>query len=176
MDSSRNFQYGELFLKSPINETGFISWNPDGICLSNHGLITLLKAVLDKGKPFRFRATGYSMSPLIKDGDVLTISCLKGRKPKIGEVVAYLHPTTNKLLVHRVIKANGNCFAIKADKVKTAIDNVTAKQIFGVTTNVVRHGESKRFGLGLEKIFISFLTRHNLFLPLVRLLHISDHH
>ncbi len=115
------------------------------------------------------------MSPLIKDGDILTISSLKDRKPKVGEVVAYVHPTTKRLLVHRIIIANGNFYSIKADNVKTAIDNVAANQVLGITSNVERYGKNNRFGLGFERVFISFLTRHNLFLPLVKLFQYLEH-
>lgn len=168
MDSSRNLQNGESSLKSPDNENAFICLNPSGIRLSNQGLTILLKAVLEKGKRFRFCASGQSMFPLIMDGDVLTISVLRDRNAKIGEVVAYIHPVTDRLLVHRVIRANGRFFSIKADSVKTAIDNVSADQVLGVTTKVERNGKSIRFGLGFERVLISFLTRHNLFVPLVK--------
>lgn len=108
------------------------------------------------------------MSPLIKDGDVLTISVLKGRRAKIGEVVAYIHPVTNRLLVHRVIRSNGRSYSIKADGLKTAIDHVGTDQVLGVTTKVERNERNIRFGLGFERVLISFLTRHNLFVPLVK--------
>lgn len=155
-------------MKSPDNENAFICLNPSEIRLSNQGLTILLKAVLEKDKPFRFCASGHSMSPLIKDGDVLTICALKDRNARIGEVVAYRHPVTDRLLVHRVIRANGRFCSIKADSGKTAIDNVSADQVLGVTTKVERNGRSIRFGLGFERVLISFLTRQNLFIPLVK--------
>jgi hypothetical protein len=67
-----------------------------------------------------------------------------------------------------VIRANGRFFSIKADSVTTAIDNVREDQVLGVTTKVERNGKSIRFGLGFERVLISFLSRHNLFIPLVK--------
>ena len=165
--SSMSLLSVESSLKSPDSDNGYFCLNPKEVSLSSQGLTTLLKAVLEKGKPFRFCASGHSMSPLIKNGDVLTVRVLKDRNIKIGEVVAYTHPTTNKLLVHRVIKSDGHCFSIKADRVKTAISDVAAELILGITDKVERDGRIVRFGLGFERIFISFLTRHNLFMPLI---------
>jgi hypothetical protein len=37
------------------------------------GLVELARAVLAKGKSFRFHAPGLSMTPFIRDGDFVTI-------------------------------------------------------------------------------------------------------
>ncbi len=64
--------------------------------LSGPDLIELLQAVLDKGVPFRFRAKGFSMTPFIKDGDVITIFPLEGSRPRLGDIVAFTHPVTDE--------------------------------------------------------------------------------
>jgi hypothetical protein len=80
----------------------YIQYGGEGT-ISNRALSELLQAVLDKGMPFRFRAPGFSMSPFIRDGDVITISRLSGDSPGQGTVVAFSQPKTGKLIVHRVV-------------------------------------------------------------------------
>ena len=48
---------------------------PDGVRDASIGELTaLVRAVLDKGASFRFKAFGVSMTPFIQDGDVITIA------------------------------------------------------------------------------------------------------
>jgi hypothetical protein len=49
--------------------------------LSGPALVHLLRAMMDKGAPVRFRAKGFSMSPFIKNKDVVTISPLQDNRP-----------------------------------------------------------------------------------------------
>jgi signal peptidase I len=48
-----------------------------------------MRAVLEKGKAFRFEARGMSMRPLIQDGDVVTVRSLAAGEPRTGDVVAF---------------------------------------------------------------------------------------
>ena len=51
-----------------------------------------MRAVLEKGRAFRFEARGTSMLPLIRDGDVVTVTPLSGGGPRTGDVVAFADP------------------------------------------------------------------------------------
>src|SRR4030042_2785426 len=73
------------------------------LALSSQDLEKLMRGVFDKGSSFRFKGKGYSMSPFIKDGDVLTIAPLQGSSPRFGDVMVFTHPTTGKLVIHRLI-------------------------------------------------------------------------
>ena len=62
--------------------------NRDDVLINGSDLIKLTKDILEKGLPIRLRASGFSMSPFIKSGDVITIIPLKNHLPRIGDVVA----------------------------------------------------------------------------------------
>ena len=54
------------------------------LALSGAALQEFLAAVLERTVPFRFTARGYSMHPFIRDADVITVSPLGGRAPRVG--------------------------------------------------------------------------------------------
>ena len=57
------------------------------IVLQREDLAGLMRAVLEKGKAFRFEVRGASMRPVIRDGDVVTVSPLAGLQvtPEVPE-------------------------------------------------------------------------------------------
>ena len=85
------------------------AWNPlmtldhpegmtsDGISLSAPVIMELIEAVHEKGASFRFQAKGYSMTPAIRNGDVITVSPLRDIEPRRGDVVAFRHPDRPQL-------------------------------------------------------------------------------
>jgi signal peptidase I len=137
------------------------------ISLSGPALIELLRAVMDKGLPFRFRAKGVSMSPFIKDGDVITVSPLFGALPRRGDVVAYTHPQTQRLVVHRIVAKKGDYFIVKGDNTSNTDDLILKANILGHVTRVKRNGKKIIIGLGPERFLIALLTRRGLLFPLL---------
>ena len=128
--------------------------------LSGPDLIELFQAVLDKGVPFRFRVKGFSMTPFIKDGDVITVSPLSGVLPRLGDVVAFIHPKTEKLVVHRMVGQNGNYFLLSGDNTSSVTNDLIPKEnILGYTTKVEREGKEVFLGLGPERFLIASLAR-----------------
>jgi signal peptidase I len=69
-------------------------------------LIELLHATLARGASFRFRTSGFSMDPFIRDGDVITVSALSEGSPGLGDVVAFVQKETPKLAVHQIGRAH----------------------------------------------------------------------
>jgi len=132
------------------------------LSLSGPALVELLRAVLDKGKPFRFRAKGSSMSPFVKDGDIITVSPLTGDLPRLGEVVAYISAETGRLIVHRVIGKRGECCLIRGDSAGEKQEWVAEAYILGRVTRVERNGKMVSLGLGPERRLIAFLSRRRL--------------
>lgn len=110
------------------------------LSVSGEALTGLMADVLAKGRPFRFRARGTSMSPLIKDGDVVTVVPLSGAGPRAGEIVAFLHPSTGKAAVHRIVRAKAGRFVLRGDNAGAADGAVPADRILGVVTGVERAG------------------------------------
>ncbi len=135
--------------------------------LSGPDLIELLRAVLDKGVPFRFRAKGFSMSPFIKDDDVITVSPLTDGSIRSGDVIAFIRPEMKKLVIHRVVGKKGEYFHIKGDNIPDTDELIPATNIMGRVTRVERNGKEIFLGLGPERFLIAFLTRRGLLFPLL---------
>ena len=130
--------------------------------LSNRVLRELLESVFERKMPFRFKAGGYSMSPFVKDGDVLTVSPLGGAAPKLGEVVIFLHPSNRKPVVHRVVAKKGNAYLIKGDNSLAESHLLSKKDILGRLDSLERNGRRVFLGMGPERLLIAFLTRSRL--------------
>ena len=135
--------------------------------LSDAALVDLLNGVVEKRRRIRFQATGHSMSPFIKDGDVLTIAPLMHGSARQGDVVAYVHPNTEKFLVHRVVGKVGEFYFVRGDNAAECDDFVPEKDLLGSVTKVERNGKNVFLGIGPEKLLISFLTRRGLLFPLL---------
>jgi len=138
--------------------------------LSGKALVELLRAVIENGKPFRFRASGFSMYPFIRNQDILTISPLSPCSPRLGNVVAFIHPETGRLVVHRVVGRMGESYLTKGDNSSEMDGAISKSNILGHVSHVERGGRSISLCLGPESVVIAFLSYKNLLCPA---LHIS---
>lgn len=68
--------------------------------MSANGFSDLCGDLLSGGTPIRFRATGASMAPAIRDGDLLTVEPLANRLISEGDIVLY--PVGPGFRAHRV--------------------------------------------------------------------------
>jgi hypothetical protein len=135
--------------------------------LSGPALLELMRAVLDRDVPFRFRARGWSMAPFIRDGDVISVSPFRGDLPEAGEVVAFVRPDVGNLVVHRVVGRRGTASLIQGDGVAEYSDGIIpAENLLGRVTQVERNGRSVWLGLGLERTVIAWLSQARLLIPL----------
>jgi len=126
-----------------------------------------MREVLARGMPFRFRAKGWSMIPFILDGDVISVSPLPRGVPGIGDVVAFMRPETEMLVVHRVIARRGGACLIQSDNSYGESDGLVPREsILGRVMRVERGGRVIRLGLGPERLMIAYLSRLGLLLPL----------
>ncbi|MBM4128546.1 MAG: hypothetical protein FJ243_00330 [Nitrospira sp.] len=125
--------------------------------VEERALSFLVGDILANGSHCRFQAKGHSMSPFIKDGDVVTVSPLSS-SPGIGNVIASIHPETKRLSIHRVIGKEGDSYLIKGDNSSEADGLVEKGNILGYVTKVERDGEKVFIGLGPERFLIAFLS------------------
>lgn len=137
-----------------------------GLSLSGAALTDLLQAVVSRGSLFTLQAKGFSMSPFIKDGDMVTLSPLNRAFPRMGDVVAYIHPAIKRVFIHRVVRKKGDSYIMKGDNSLEGDGPVLAAKILGLVTRVDRDGKRITLGLGPERFLIALLARKNLFLPL----------
>jgi len=117
--------------------------NIDGISLSAPVIMELIEAVHEKGASFRFQAKGYSMTPAIRDGDVITVSPLKDIMPCRGDVLAFRHPERPQMLVHRVLHTMARKYFIKGDNCPEADGWIPAENILGLISKVERQGRAR---------------------------------
>ncbi|MBA4390123.1 MAG: hypothetical protein C0399_04210 [Syntrophus sp. (in: bacteria)] len=133
--------------------SGQVSHGMPGIALAG-----LMEAVLEKNVPFRFSASGSSMTPFIRDGDAITVvpSPLQLRP---GDVVAFVNVLSNQLMVHRIIHASPAGYLIKGDNNSVPDGLMPASSIIGRVVRVVRRGRQVRLGLGIERFAIAWLSQ-----------------
>jgi hypothetical protein len=135
--------------------------------LANSGFSSLMAAVLEKRFPFRFQASGGSMSPFIRSGDIITIAPVRGAI-HIGDVLAFRQLEGGQLRVHRVIARRTRAFLLRGDNGCHSDGWVTAEMILGRISRIEHKDRSVRFGLGPEKLFIALLSRLDLLRKIVR--------
>ena len=128
----------------------------------------LVKEVLGKGVECRLQVKGYSMSPFIKDSDVVTISPMSDSSPGFGDVIAFIHPGTEKLIIHRVVWKSRDAYLLKGESALEPDGLIKKENILGLVTKVERKGKRIFLGLGPERFLIALLTRTNLLLPVLR--------
>jgi hypothetical protein len=130
--------------------------------VSGEALAALIRAVLEKGRAFRFRARGLSMSPFIKDGDVVTVSSPGPYRPRAGEIAAFVHPGTGKVRVHRIVGIGESGYSLKGDNALETDGVVPADHILGLVTRIERNGRAVRPGKGLAGAALARALRSGL--------------
>jgi len=137
------------------------------LAMPNAGFTELMAAVLHKGAPFRFQAAGFSMTPFIRSGDVITIAP-KPAWVRIGDVVAFELPSSGKLVVHRIVRVSSDGYIIKGDNSPESDTDVPGSRILGRVARVERRGQRVRLGSGIERVAVAFLSRRGWLTPIVR--------
>ena len=138
-------------------------WQGGELRASNRGQLELMRAVLERGAPFRFRALGFSMRPFIRDGDLLTVVPLGSRAIRRGEVVAFVQPSSGRLLVHRVIDAQDGGLLLRGDNCRHIDGVVPRSNLLGLVTCVERDERAVVLGLGRERRLIALLSARGWF-------------
>ncbi len=154
-------------MKSREGKSAYVVRTAEEISLPAPALVELMKAVLARGVSFRFRARGFSMTPFVRDGDVITVSPLSKRPIGTGEIVAYTHEKTGKLVVHRVIRKRGGAYLVRGDNARAFDELVPKRRLLGCVTAVERKGRKIRLGLGPERFLIALLNQHAPVMPIL---------
>jgi len=101
--------------------------------------------LLQAGYALRFTAQGTSMSPLIREGDVVLIEPISGKLPKPSEIVFFINQQGN-LVLHRVLKRwrkdEKFFFLLKGDQVAMTDGIYEKARIIGRLRAVERTGYS----------------------------------
>lgn len=131
--------------------------------IAGEALAGLMRAVLEKGRPFRFVAGGTSMHPFIQDGDVVTVVPFQGRGPKPGDVAAFVHPGTGWVRIHRVVGAEAGRFFLKGDNVLGDDGALDRESLLGLVAGLERGGRKIPVGPSLGAPVLARLSRTSWF-------------
>jgi hypothetical protein len=126
--------------------------------LPRAGFTGLLTAVLARGSLFRFQARGFSMSPFIRDGDVLTLAPAPARL-RFGDVAAFINPCNQQLSVHRLVRKDRRGYLMRGDNAPAPDGTILPAEILGRVIRVERLGRRVRSGLGPGRIGIALLSQ-----------------
>lgn len=129
--------------------------------------IESLKVKIENGLPFTFKAKGVSMRPFIKNDDIITIAPLNGDSIRIGKVVAFILPNTERLVVHRIVGIDKENYIIKGDNTLGMAALVPRENIIGIVTGIKRADKDISLSLGPEGFIIAFLSQRG-FLPFIK--------
>jgi hypothetical protein len=138
-----------------------ISYAHPGGSLSLPGpvLVGLIRDVFARGLPFRFSAPGTSMSPFIRDSDVITLAPYNPASCSPGIVVAFVRSGTCQLVVHRVVAVSVAGCRIRGDNSPEEDGEFPHACIIGQVIRIERAGKTVRFGLGPERRIIALFSR-----------------
>lgn len=91
--------------------------------LSNQGQLELLRGMRERGASLRTPVRGWSMTPFIRDGDVVTIAPIRAVGARLGEVLAIELAQGSLLVIHRVVRRADRGWLLRGDNA-TALDGV----------------------------------------------------
>ena len=137
--------------------------------LPNGAVRELMIPLLAAGQEFRFRARGASMSPFIRDGDVLTVSPLAIGEPRVADVVAVFDAEKAELIIHRVIDRRRSSWLIRGDNTDEADGYFEADAILGKVRRVERQGLETHLPIGPFRFLIAALNRTQILRPALNL-------
>jgi signal peptidase I len=109
--------------------------------------VELTAELLERGNCVRFQATGHSMYPAIKDGEIIKVEPVEPSHIKKGDIVLYR--MKKGVIAHRVVRIerrNGGppFFVLRGDTLKTCDGTVEPRQVIGRVISVERNGHDCR--------------------------------
>ena len=114
-------------------------------------LMPLIRAALMRHQRVRLTATGSSMFPFIRGGDVVELEPLR-LKPVVGDLVlaqCAAAPEGERYVLHRVVRVLGEAFFLRGDAQKDCEGPFTRGDLLGRATLVYRQGRVLRLDRGL---------------------------
>lgn len=137
----------------------------DQMTLTAMDMGDLIAPLLAQGRCCRFVSCGNSMFPFIRNRDTVTLIPCTKPVLTVGDVIAYRHPLSSNLVIHRVISEKNGCYLMKGDNAREPDAQIIMEQVTGILQDVTRNGRTFTLGLGREKAWIALLSRLGLFGP-----------
>jgi signal peptidase I len=114
-------------------------------------LMPVIRTALKRNQQVRLTATGSSMFPFIRGGDVVELEPMH-LPPVAGDLLLARCPTASageRYVLHRVVRVQGEEFFLRGDAQKDCEGPFKQEDILGKATRVYRHGRVHRLDQGL---------------------------
>jgi hypothetical protein len=102
------------------------------------------------------------MTPLIRDGDLLTVAPIENAPLRLGDVVAFMSPRTGRLVSHRIVAFRPEGCLVQGDRCPQPDGVLRPEKLLGRVTRIRRGSRRIRLGLGPERLLIARLARRGL--------------
>ena len=124
----------------------------------------LVSEVLSRGSTAKFVARGGSMSPWIRDGDLVTVEPLGSNAPelKTGDVAAFRHPGSGRLRLHRVQARTNGGWLMQGDRTGDPDGVIGDALILGRVSAVERGGRIVPLTRGRSSVILARMSRRAL--------------
>jgi signal peptidase I len=125
----------------------------------------VIRLALAKKASLRLQVKGFSMSPFIKDSDIITLSPLPEGMIGLGWSIAFMRPRDKKLVIHRLVKICKRphvAYVTKGDSTDKPDCPISRNDILAYVKKAERGGRMILFGTGPERIVIACLSRLNI--------------
>jgi hypothetical protein len=119
--------------------------------VSAHEFMPLIRAALARNQHVRLTATGSSMFPFIRGGDVVELEPMHSL-PVVGDLVLAQRPAGLEgegYVLHRVVRVDGEAFLLRGDAQPDCEGPFTPGDILGQATRIYRHGRIHRLDRGI---------------------------
>jgi signal peptidase I len=101
-----------------------------------------IEALRSRGR-LTIKARGGSMTPFIRDGDIVVVANIEPTHVAVGDVVCY-ETEPGQLRLHRVVARDGDRLRVRGDAI-TFTEVVEGAQLLGKVICVQRHGTVSHF-------------------------------
>ena len=107
--------------------------------------VDLSADLLSRGYGVRFRTSGASMHPTIRDGEAVIVEPVQACEVKRGDIILYKARASGGVIAHRVVGVNkirGNItsFVLRGDASETCDLPIAPGQVLGKVVSVDREG------------------------------------
>ena len=106
-------------------------------------LLDLTTELLSQGATVRFRPSGRSMYPSIREGELITVEPVAASDVKLADIVLYR--SERGLIAHRVVEIaarDSRVFRLRGDASLSCDQPVEAERVLGRVVGVQRNGRS----------------------------------
>jgi hypothetical protein len=119
--------------------------NTEPLDIASPLFIPLARKLLAEGRSIRFAARGTSMSPFVRDGDLLTVEPARANNLRIGDIVLFL-TSADKLVAHRLhggaASPEGQRLLVRGDN-QIESDLIEPAQVLGRAIDVRRGSRAR---------------------------------